>query len=50
MTGTVKDYPEIVFLGTGSAKPSMTRNASCILLQIRFGVVVIISSVLSYPA
>ncbi|XP_060580686.1 zinc phosphodiesterase ELAC protein 2-like [Ruditapes philippinarum] len=29
------EYPEIVFLGTGSAKPSLMRNASAILVQLR---------------
>ncbi|XP_045213766.2 zinc phosphodiesterase ELAC protein 2-like [Mercenaria mercenaria] len=30
-----EEYPEIVFLGTGSAKPALTRNASAILIQMR---------------
>lgn len=35
MSHSEKDYPEVVFLGTGSGKPSSFRNSSSILLQIR---------------
>ncbi len=28
-----KEYPEIVFLGTGSAKPTPSRNVSAILVH-----------------
>lgn len=32
---TIKPYPKILFLGTGSCIPNKTRNTSGILLQTR---------------
>ncbi|XP_036409388.1 zinc phosphodiesterase ELAC protein 2 [Megalops cyprinoides] len=34
LSGTVEKYPEVVFLGTGSALPMKTRNVSATLLNI----------------
>lgn len=33
-TGSPREYPKVVFLGTGSCIPSKTRNTSAIVLQI----------------
>lgn len=32
---TIKPYPKVLFLGTGSCIPNKTRNTSGILIQIR---------------
>lgn len=32
---TIKEYPQILFLGTGSCIPNKTRNTSGILVKIR---------------
>ena len=32
-------YPELLFLGTGSAMPNKVRNVSAILLNLRYAVV-----------
>lgn len=32
---TIKEYPKILFLGTGSCIPNKTRNTSGILVKLR---------------
>ncbi|KAL4241000.1 Zinc phosphodiesterase ELAC protein 2 [Mactra antiquata] len=34
-TDISNEYPEVTFLGTGSAKPSIDRSSSCILVQLK---------------
>lgn len=36
MNLTIRNYPKILFLGTGSCIPNKTRNTSGILLQTRY--------------
>jgi len=41
-------YPELLFLGTGSAMPNRVRNVSAILLNLRYAAVTPVDAIFAY--